>query len=104
MDSIKLPIQNIMLIENNHEYIDIRFSTDWYQENINDLIELLFDPIMPLNIQERIIGADRVNVRFEWQQHHFVVNFEFYSQSCWIEGQDELSKQYLLTLYEMLNK
>lgn len=93
-----------MLIENNHKYIDIRFSTDWYQENINDLIELLFDPIMPLNIQESIIGADRVNVRFEWQQHHFVVNFEFYSQSCWIEGQDELSKQYLLTLYEMLNR
>jgi hypothetical protein len=104
MKSIKLPIQNIKLIENNHEYLNVIFIANWYQEDVNNLVELLFEPIMPLNIQESIIGADRVNTRFDWHQHHFVVNFEFYSQSCWIEGQDELSKQYLLTLYEMLSR
>ena len=104
MKSIKLPIQNIKLIENNHEYLNVIFIANWYQEDVNNLVELLFEPIMPLNIQESIIGADRVNTRFDWHQHHFVVNFEFYSHSCWIEGQDELSKKYLLTLYEMLSR
>jgi len=104
MIDLNLSKQSIKLIEKHPAYLNISFSTKWYLEDINDLIELLFRPIMPLNIQESILGVDRENIRFEWYQHRFVVNFESYSQSCWVEGQDEQSKAYLLTLYEILRK
>jgi hypothetical protein len=102
MAGLKLSTQDIKLIENTPEYLNITFTFSWYQEDIYDLIKLIFKPIMPLNIQESILGADRENIRFKWHQYYFVVNFECYSQSCWIEGQDEQSKAYLLTLYAIL--
>ena len=102
MAGLKLSTQDIKLIENTPEYLNITFTVSWYQEDIHSLIELMFKPIMPLNIQESISGADRENIRFEWHQHRFVVNFDCYSQSCWVEGQDEQSKANLSTLHEIL--
>lgn len=32
-------------------------------------------------------GADRHKMRFSYQQHHFNLNFEHYSQSVWIDGE-----------------
>jgi hypothetical protein len=59
---------------------------------------------MPVVIQDKIIGADRENIRFSWKDCYFVLNFDYYSQSCWIEGQDSASTQELATLHLAITK
>lgn len=81
------------------DYLNVKFKNDWYQENIKELIELLFLPLHCVVIKEKIIGADRENIRFNWAGYYFVLNFEYYSQSCWIEGQDSKSREELMTLH-----
>ncbi len=102
MTDCQIPSQNLKTITNQQEYLNVQFSMHWYQEDINSLLELLLQPILPVRIQETISGADRENIRFEWQQKFFILNFECCSQSCWIEGQDAPSKQLLSRLYASL--
>ena len=86
------------------DHLNVTFKNDWYQENIAVLIDLLFLPIMPIAIQEKIIGADRENIRFSWDDNYFVLNFDYYSQSCWIEGQDSTSTDLLAILHLAITK
>lgn len=85
------------------EYINITFKKSWYQEDIESLVLMLFSPIAPVNIQEKNIGADREDIRFSWESSYFVLNFDFYSQSCWIEAQDNYSLDKISSLYTALN-
>ncbi|HBY86298.1 MAG TPA: DUF3630 domain-containing protein, partial [Colwellia sp.] len=39
-----------------------------------------------------------------WNSHYFVLNFDYYSQSCWIEGQDTQSTELLATLHLAITK
>jgi hypothetical protein len=91
--------QSIESLTYQDDYLNVKFNNDWYQDNISQLIELLFPPINPIIIQEKIIGADRENIRFSWNDCYFVLNFEYYSQSCWIEGQNNNSLQPLMDLH-----
>ncbi len=93
------PPQRLESLTYQVDHLNVIFQQQWYQENIETLIDILFSPIMPVTIQEKIIGADRENIRFSWAGHHFVLNFEIYSQSCWIEGQDGQSTELLATLH-----
>ena len=86
------------------DHLNVTFKNNWYQENIATLIDLLFLPIMPVTIQEKIIGADRENIRFSWSNNYFVLNFDYYSQSCWIEGKDSTSTEQLSTLHLAITK
>ncbi len=92
-------IENVKKVTN---ILTISFENTWFQEDIALLAELVFAPLVTVNIQERILGADRENIRFIWQEHYFILNFDCYSQSCWLEGQDNKSSQYLEILYEEL--
>ncbi len=94
--------KNIKTVVKFSELLTISFDDNWFQEDIETLIELVFKPLMPVNIQEKILGADRENIRFTWRQHYFILNFDYYSQSCWIEGQDDKSNEHLDALYEEL--
>ncbi|MCJ8294511.1 MAG: DUF3630 family protein [Colwellia sp.] len=96
--------QSIKSLIYQADHLSVSFKNDWYQENIAALITLLLSPIMPVTIQEKIIGADRENIRFCWQDHYFVLNFDCYSQSCWLEGQGSKSTEYLAHLYAVLGK
>lgn len=96
--------QSIKSLTYQADYLSVYFENDWYQENIEALIALLLLPIMPVIIQEKIIGADRENIRFSWQDHYFVLNFDCYSQSCWLEGQGSNSTAYLADLYTVFLK
>jgi len=93
------PSQSIESLTYQEDHLNVKFRNDWYQDNISQLIELLFLPISPVVIQEKIIGADRENIRFSWNDGYFVLNFEYYSQSCWIEGQDSVNIQQLMALH-----
>ena len=94
--------QSIKSLTYQVDHLSIYFENEWYQENIEALITLLLSPIMPVTIQEKIIGADRENIRFSWQNYYFVLNFDCYSQSCWLEGQGSKSTEYLAHLYAEL--
>lgn len=97
-------LQSLESLTYHVEHLNVQFKNDWYQEDINDLIDLLFLSIQPIVIQEKIIGADRENIRFSWHDCYFVLNFDYYSQSCWIEGQDSASTQELATLHLAITK
>ncbi|KGJ97325.1 DUF3630 family protein [Colwellia psychrerythraea] len=94
--------QSIESITDQRDHLNVKFQNDWYQENIDVLIELLFLPNMQITIQERIIGADRENIRFNWNNTYYILNFECNSQSCWIEGQDVLSTEKLIHLKSVI--
>ena len=96
--------QSLESLTYQEEHLNVIFKNDWYQENISQLIDLLFFPIKPVVIQQKIIGADRENIRFSWNDCYFVLNFEYYSQSCWIEGQDGENIQQLMDLYLAMTK
>lgn len=63
----------------------IVFKQIWNQENISDLTYIFFKYLNDAIKQDCAVGADRESIRFTWQQEHFILNFECYSQSCWIE-------------------
>lgn len=92
-------LQSIESLTHQVDHLNVKYTIDWYQENINELIALLFLPANLITIQEKIIGADRENIRFTWDNYYFVLNFDYYSQSCWIEGQDSASTQQLTTIH-----
>ncbi|MBU2871210.1 DUF3630 family protein [Colwellia sp. E2M01] len=94
--------QNIREITYQPEYLTLIFAHQWYQEDIKLLSELVFSPIQPIVIQEHNVGADREDTRFSWNDNYFLLNFDFYSQSCWIESQDATSTTYLQSLYEVI--
>ena len=64
----------------------------WHQEDIHTLASTLIKHLEGAEITENIIGADRINVRFCFKHGYFVLNFESYSQSCWIEAEDKSSE------------
>ncbi len=77
--------------------LDHRF---WFQEDINTLYLGIFSLLEDVVIKEVISGADRENIRFSWQiNYDFILNFDCYSQSCWLAAENELSQDKLVMLY-----
>ena len=68
--------QSIKSLTYQADLLSVYFENDWYQENI----------------------------RFSWENHYFVLNFDCYSQSCWLEGQGSKSTESLANLYSALEK
>lgn len=91
-------LQSLKSITQQEDHLNVIFEVEWYQDDIEALINLLLMPLNPFTIQEKIIGADRENIRFSWNNSYFVLNFDCYSQSCWIEGQDSASTKQLAEL------
>jgi hypothetical protein len=96
--------QFITTIVPQAECLILTFTHSWFQEDIETLMKLVFTPLNSVIVQERIMGADRENIRFSWQEHYFILNFDCCSQSCWLEGQDNASTDYLEQLYSDLSK
>ena len=93
----------ITLIAKQDDYLTVQFKHNWFQEDVESLADLLFKLLTPIEIQEKILGADRENIRFSWSGHYFILNFDCYSQSCWFEGQDQVSTNHLVALYSIIN-
>jgi hypothetical protein len=56
---------------------------------------MIFNNLTEVTITENTQGADRSNIRFNYKTGRFLLNFECYSQSCWVEPEDELSGEFL---------
>ena len=91
--------QSIKSIEKKEDYLSITFTKAWNQEEISKLVALILRPTMPAKIVEKNMGADREDIRFMWDDHFFVLNFDCYSQSSWVEGHDHNAENYLEVLY-----
>ena len=94
-------IQSIHYINNQ---ITVLFDQYWYQEDIHQLQQLLLCNIPNLPIKEEVIGADLEHVRFQWLNTEFVLHFECYSQSCWLDTQDTHQPTDINSLFTLLNQ
>jgi len=94
-----IAIQSINLVNNQ---ITVLFNQHWFQEDITKLRQLLLNNVSNLCIKEIIIGADLENFRFHWLDNEFILNFDYYSQSCWIETQAAHSLTKIQTLFTLL--
>ena len=82
----------------NQQTINIVWPDNWYQEDIDLLSDYLLNQLSGHKILEKTPGADRESIRFSWQKAQFTIHFDYYSQSCWLEGlnrQDNLYLPYL---------
>lgn len=96
-----IAIQSINL-DNNQ--IIVLFDQQWFQEDVTTLRQLLLSNVPNMCIKEIIIGADLENVRFQWLDTEFIINFDFYSQSCWFETHDPHSLAETPTLFNLLTQ
>ncbi len=94
-----IAIQSINLTD---EQITILFTKNWFQEDILALRVLLLNTIPNHYVKEVTLGADRENIRFLWQGAEFILNFDYYSQSCWFSAQDDLSTSKIQPLFNLL--
>ena len=91
---------------NYHQLADgvimISFQQVWDQDDIARLKSIIMDKT-ELQQVEHILGADRENFRLRWQQRIFCLNFDCYTQSCWIETELEQDSELLADLLLQLN-
>jgi len=93
-------IQSIYIID---QQVSIIFQQNWFQEDIKELSQLILSTVSQHQIKEKIVGADRESLRFLWQRSEFILNFDCYSQSCWISAHDIASKTSISVLYKLLS-
>lgn len=86
------------------EQLSIIFKNTWFQEDINTLSQMIFKRIAKHDIKEQVLGADRETIRFTWQNAELALNFDYYSQSCWISAHDQQSQTQIPVLKNLLEK
>ena len=89
-------LKNMTMIEEG--ILSIIFVELWFQEEIDMLVGIVMAKMIDSGIIEHLKGADRESIRFNWDGHLFVLNFEYYSQSCWIESESSKGKDLLAIL------
>ena len=93
-------LKNMTMVEEG--ILSIIFVESWFQEEIDMLVGIVMARMIGSGIIEHLQGADRESIRFNWDGHFFVLNFEYYSQSCWIESESSQG-QHLLTTLQITN-
>ena len=71
---------NVSLVDDN---LEIRFKDYWYQEDIEQLYQLLSDKLTDFSLVESLLGADRQTYRLTCNNQYLLLHFDYYSQSCW---------------------
>jgi hypothetical protein len=88
--------QAIVSIQLGASNITFQFANFWYQDDIECLSSKVIEVLPNIRVIEMIKGADRENIRLVWQeQYYYSLSFDCYSQSCWLEGEDEASNEQL---------
>ncbi len=89
----------ITSIYQEEDVIIITFEGMWYQEDTPHLQQRIFDLLGSIQVQEKIMGADRECTRFLWQKTFcLLLHFDYYSQSCWFESQEVYNEKPLAQL------
>ncbi|MFD2165673.1 DUF3630 family protein [Thalassotalea euphylliae] len=72
-------------VKQREHCIDIRLAQSFDEDDVESIAESLIQRHLDARTIENISGADRFNARFILNSSTFVLNFEIYSQSCWID-------------------
>ncbi|WP_286263520.1 DUF3630 family protein [Thalassotalea atypica] len=67
------------------DIIELRADVDFEQEDIKPMAHYLLSKIADSRLIEIVEGVDRAYFRADIQNQSFTINFEVYSQSCWLE-------------------
>lgn len=95
-----MEIESFTLLETGT--INVSFNDEWYLEQTPSLAELILATIDDVRLIETVNGADREYFRFEWKNHVFILQFECYGQSSWLEAEDELSQALIPDLFSAI--
>ncbi|WNC68378.1 DUF3630 family protein [Thalassotalea nanhaiensis] len=87
----------------NDNLLLIVFTKQWDLDDINFLSECVFKQLPDYQLKERVQGADREYFRFTYNNAYLILHFESYSESCWIEPEDQLENQQLMKISSLLN-
>ncbi|SET21401.1 DUF3630 family protein [Thalassotalea agarivorans] len=79
--------------------VSYTFNEDWQQEDIAQLASTILGKLDGFNQLEHIAGADREDFRLKQGDIVFKLSFDMYSQSIWLEGEDQAAREYLATLF-----
>lgn len=90
------------ILENNNLLL-ISFMQEWDQDDIKLLSQCIFRHLPDHKLKEHIQGADREHFRFTFNEEYLVLQFESYSESCWIEPEDQLKSLQLPKINSLLN-
>ena len=74
-------------LDSVHQNLYFSFEQMFEEENYLQFTQAITDKWLNTRIIEHVLGADRVNIRIEYKGLIYVLNFEFYSQSCWLESE-----------------
>lgn len=75
----------------------------WSQDDFSSLIDDFFSQYSYLSANEKVYGADRVEVQTSWHMHRLTLNIESYSESIWLEGSDEQSIEVMKDLFVLMS-
>lgn len=92
-------LKSVELIEDNTLFFI--FTKTWFQEDIVELIDIIFSRVPDQVIVEHIKGADREDVRFNWKNTHYILHFDYYSQSCWVDIESSAASSSMSALHAL---
>ncbi|WP_070795854.1 DUF3630 family protein [Thalassotalea crassostreae] len=90
-------------IELNESMLLITFTPYWDQDDIEKLAQTILSKIADHQLLETVIGADRQYYRLRLNEDYLVLHFESYSNSCWLEAEDQLPVTCLTTINKELS-
>ena len=96
-------MHTIKNIELNDSLILITFVQLWDQDDIEQLAQMVLAKIANHQLLETVIGADRQYYRIRVNDEYLVLHFESYSNSCWLEAEDQLPVTCLTTINKELS-
>ena len=88
-------MQQLIQVTLDNNVIDLRFNDYWYQEDIEELYNNIKNILKDVSLLESTLGADRHNYRLLRNETYLILNFDCYSQSCWIEVETEKEVNHL---------
>jgi hypothetical protein len=83
----------------------LKYNKLWDQDDVEAMAQAFFNQLADARIIETILGADRVCYRFDYLSQYFILQYETYTSSCWIESEDHQGHEQLsqLAQYLMIN-
>lgn len=82
--------------------LSIEFDSPWMMDDLSPFIDHVINVCGITTVNEVILGADLHCVRFTYEEDVFLLQFEEYSQSSWIETETPEGEVHLMTLESLL--
>lgn len=98
---IKTEIKTINIDEINSSALQLKFNVSWTLDDNQKIVEHILQATGATTL-EVIKGADLYCVRIKYGDYEFLLNFEEYSHSCWIECVTEQDRVGLQAIKRLL--